>query len=133
MKPISLLAAFAFMLLMSSCSKETIVNEGDGKLALQFDAKLGSSDFSLNTAHVVGARSYEFSHFRYWVSNLMLVKSDGSEYAVPDAYYLLEETNPVAVQDGSYTYPARKRETVNLASIPMPLLWKPLSVNSSPA
>lgn len=119
MKPVSFFAAIALSLLISSCSKDTIVNVGDGKLSLQFDAKIGSADFSLNSAHTIGSRTYEFSHFRYWVSNLVLVKSDGSEYAVPDAYYLLEETNPVPVQDGSYTYPARKRETVSLSAVPM--------------
>jgi hypothetical protein len=37
---------------------------------------------------------------------------------VANSYYLIEETADIAIQDGQYTYTARKREDINLTSIP---------------
>ncbi|RZL48013.1 MAG: hypothetical protein EOP00_10320, partial [Pedobacter sp.] len=56
--------------------------------------------------------------FRYWVNNITLVNIKGEEFKVPNSYYLIEETAAVPVQDGAFTYPATKRETVNLSGIP---------------
>lgn len=118
MKKIIYMAAFAAVL-ASSCKKETVVSEHDGELTLSFDAKAGTSDFALNQDIAIGTRTYNFKSLRYWVSNVVLVKSDGTEYAVPESYYLLEETGPVTVQEGDYTYPAKKREDVVLRNIPL--------------
>lgn len=36
--------------------------------------------------------SVTFTAFRYWLSNVVLVRADGSEWAAPDSYFLLENT-----------------------------------------
>jgi hypothetical protein len=118
MKQIISLAAIT-ALLFTSCKKETIISEHDGEATLSFDAKTASSDFALNQNVTIGTRTYNFKNLRYWVSNLSFVKADGSEYSVPDSYFLIEETGAVTVQDGSYTYPAKKREQVTLKNIPV--------------
>ncbi len=118
MKKILLMAA-ASAILFSSCKKETIISEHEGEATISFDAKVGSADFALNQNTTIGTRTYNFKNLRYWVSNVSLVKADGSEVSIPDSYFLVEETNAVTVQDGAYTYPAKKREDVILKSIPV--------------
>lgn len=111
--------AFASGIIFSSCKKETVVNSTNGEMTITFDAKVGDQDFALNKNFTIDSRTYNFNHFRYWVSNVVLVKADGSEYAVPNSYYLMEETEAQAVQDGQFQYPARKREDVLLSNIPV--------------
>lgn len=118
MKKVLGIAALATAL-FTSCKKETIISEHNGEATIQFDAKVGAADFTLNQNTTIGGRTYNFKNLRYWVSNVVLVKSDGSEVAIPNSYYLLEETNAVTVQDGAYTYPAKKREDVLLKDIPV--------------
>jgi hypothetical protein len=107
-------------ILFTSCKKESteIVKDTPGKLDVKFDAIFGHQDFALNTDLTIGTKTFKFNKFRYWVSNVILVKTNGEEYNVPKSYYLLEETSAVAVQDGDYTYPANKRELVELSDIP---------------
>lgn len=111
------MAALA-VILVTSCKKDNNSTETNGDVTLNFDAKVGNADFVLNQNMAIGSRTYNFKGFRYWVSNIVLVKADGSEYALPSSYYLLEETNAVTVQDGSFTYPAKKREDIVLKGIP---------------
>jgi hypothetical protein len=117
MKKYFILAAIIAVAL-TSCKKETIVTEHDGEATVQFDAKVNNSDFVLNQNITIGARTYNFKNLRYWVSNVSLVQSNGTEVTVPNSYFLLEETNAVTVQDGAYTYPAGKRESVVVKNIP---------------
>jgi len=107
-------------LFFASCSKDEVVQtvESNGKTSISFDATVNGADLALNKDFTIGANTYNFSKFRYWVSNLVLVNSKGEEYKVPSSYYLIEETGAVAVQDGAFTYPATKREDVVLADIP---------------
>ncbi|MGE6219188.1 MbnP family protein [Nubsella zeaxanthinifaciens] len=107
--------------IFSSCDKkdETITETLDipGKVTVNFDAVFGTSDFALNTNFTSGTKTYNFDKFRYWVSNIVLIKANGEEVSVPKSCYLLEETSAVAVQEGAYTYPANKRESVELTNI----------------
>jgi hypothetical protein len=108
-------------LLFSSCAKDDdqIINlETEGKTTLTFDAAFGAQDFALNKEFTSGTKTLNFSKFRYWVSNVILVNSKGEEYKVPNSYYLIEETGALPVQDGAFTYPASKRESIDLKNIP---------------
>lgn len=106
--------------LFSSCDKDEtpLTDNTPGKVSLNFDAVFSNTDFALNTNFTAGTKTYNFNKFRYWVSNVVLVKANGEEYSVPKSYFLLEETAAVTVQDGAYTYPANKRELVELSDIP---------------
>lgn len=110
------------LVMIVSCSDDDPSSTGSngtaGKVAITFDAKVGSQDFALDTEYAINGHDYSFDHLRYWVSNVVLVKEDGTEVAVADSYYLLEETGEISVQDGSYIYPAKKREVVQLSDIP---------------
>lgn len=117
MKQIVILSSLV-ILSLTSCKKEETVVVAAGKTSINFDAKVGSADFALNQNFTINTDTFNFTQLRYWVSNIVLTKEDGSTYPAPDSYYLIEETNAVTVQEGSYTYPAKKREAVALANIP---------------
>ncbi|EHQ26441.1 hypothetical protein Mucpa_2311 [Mucilaginibacter paludis DSM 18603] len=106
-------------ILFAACTKNNDVQpvETAGKATITFDAVVGTSDFALNKDFTANGKTWNFTQLRYWVSNVVLVKASGEEYAVPNSYYLLEENN-AAETNSAYTYPANKREDVKLTDIP---------------
>ena len=120
MKKISILL-FIATVLFSACSKDTIKDTNDslnGKTVLTFDSKVGTKDFALNKDITINGATYNFTQLRYWISNVTLANTNGSAYQVPSSYFLLEENNAIAVQDGKFEYPATKREDVTISDIP---------------
>lgn len=112
---------FLATVLFISCDKNEeplAVAETEGTASVTFDAVFGTQDFALNKDFVSGTKTYNFNKFRYWVNNVTLVNAKGEEFKIPNSYYLIEETAAVPVQEGAFTYPATKRETVNLQGIP---------------
>ncbi|MBL3656012.1 MbnP family protein [Fulvivirga sediminis] len=120
---------FAFFL-MVSCSEddETIIKEVDkvikeevivngSKVTLTFNNVIGTEDFELNHNYTVGGINYNFKSLRYWVSNVGFKKTDGSVAQIPNSYYLIENTEDVAVQEGAYTYEGQKREDVTISDL----------------
>ena len=114
-----------FTLLFTSCEKENgvILPENEGKATVTFDAVFGNQDFAINKDFTSGTKTFNFSKFRYWVSNVSLINTKGEEVKVPNSYYLVEETgaiNLVGLNNDNATtiYPATKREDVVLKEIP---------------
>lgn len=107
--------------LFTSCEKTDnfTIAQTEGQATITFDAVFGAQDFALNKDFIVGTKTYNFNKFRYWVNNITLVNTKGEEIKIPNSYYLIEETAAVPVQDGAFTYPATKRETVELKGIPV--------------
>ncbi|SHG36664.1 MbnP family protein [Pedobacter caeni] len=113
-------------LLFTSCSKDkdpVNVVEAEGKTTLTFDAVFGNQDFALNKDFTVSGKTFNFNKFRYWISNVVLVSSNGTEFKVPGSYYLLEETGVINLKGvnndlPTTVYPATKREDVVLKDIP---------------
>lgn len=92
-----------------------------GELVITFDARVGNDDFALNKEFNVGNQTLKFSKLRYWVSNLILVNVKGTEYIVPDTYFLMEEVGDLNLSgtiNDKMTYPANKRETITLKNVP---------------
>ncbi|GHE47714.1 MbnP family protein [Sphingobacterium griseoflavum] len=135
MKKQNLFFAAIAALVFTSCEKTEIKEvekivyaDQAGFLSLTFDAKYGDSDFELNKKYpyqlINSSGTYdmefEFSRLRYWVSNVKLIDKDNKEHAIPESYYLVEETNEIAVQHlvGGEKYPATKREEVMIKDIP---------------
>ncbi len=119
----TLSALCASLIMFTSCSKENSDLEpvgGSGEASLVFDAKLGDNDFVLGQDVDFGGHRVNFSRFRYWVSNVVLVNSDGTEHKLENSYFLIEENAEIPVQGGSYNkvYPANKREEVKLSGLP---------------
>lgn len=86
MKKLLFLAAAAMALTFSACKKDKA-----GSLHLHFEHLWDTNPFALNTA--VTNSSGEVitpSKFRYYVSNIVLTKSDNSTFTVPESYYLVD-------------------------------------------
>ncbi len=110
------------IIFFTSCKKENTVSEiaeTPGQATLTFDSKVGNNNFSLNTSFIIGNRTYKLNKLRYWVSNVTFINTKGIEYKVPDSYFLIEETTAISIQDGDYTYPAKKREEIMIQNIPV--------------
>ena len=114
-------AAFIF----SSCDNNDDSTEvqpvENAKTTITFDARVGNADFALNKDFTIGTRTYNFSKLRYWISNVTLVDSKGAEYVIPNSYYLMEEVGDLNLSgtiSDKLTYPARKREAIDVEEIP---------------
>lgn len=115
-------AAILFTSCSNDKSEDSVVPQTTSGSKLTFDSKVGTTDFALNKDFTVGAKTYNFKKLRYWVSNISLVDIKGIEYKIPDSYYLIEEVGDLdltgTVNDKANIYPATKRESVELGSIP---------------
>lgn len=112
-------------LLFTSCSKDkdAITLQGEGKVTVTMDAVFGNQDFALNKDFTSSGITYNFSKFRYWLSNVVLVSATGQEIKVSGSYYLMEETGEIKLTGvnndlPTTIYPATKRESIVLKEIP---------------
>lgn len=91
--------AIALLIFISSCKKEdnndTVIIKGE--LAVLFDNIAGSSDLALNTGFykTAGGDSFNVTKLKYYVSNFVLTKIDGTIYAIPQdsSYFLIDESD----------------------------------------
>ena len=104
-KYISLLLLFHFL----SCKKDSalkgdlndpsinkpIDNSSYGSVTVSFTNKVGENDLVLNIGNYVNANgdSFTVSKFKYYVSNIVLKKSDGSTYVQKESYHLIDSKN----------------------------------------
>ena len=113
---------FAFLFLsaalaLSSCKKdpETVAEPAPdtGTLNIHFDSRRSlTEDFVVNKMYLnANQDSVSLSTFKYFISNVTLVREDGSTYAEPNSYHLIQAGNSSAkeqflihdVPAGNYT------------------------------
>lgn len=89
-------AAVATVFSLSACN-----NEGEdaqpavGTLNIEMEHVVGSKALALNATTYTNPTSSEqftLSRFNYYISNIKLRKADGTEYAQPESYYLVQES-----------------------------------------
>lgn len=78
---------------LTSCKKDDVATS-TGTVALEFENTVGADAMVLGTGNYKNALNQDFtiSTFKYYLSNLKLNKADGSSYAVPDSYYLIDQS-----------------------------------------
>lgn len=114
MKRISI-AIFSSVIFFAACKKEnTTPYNADvkGELSVEFDNIAGSVDLQLNTGSYSNAvgETFKVTKLKYYVSNFVLTKTDGTTYTIPQAesYFLIDESNPesrsavLQVPEGEY-------------------------------
>jgi hypothetical protein len=87
------------LVLLNACKNNDVNPEFNpaarGTLLLEFDNVVGTRDLELNNGTYRNAAGEEFrvSLLQYYVSNIRLRKTDGSEYVVPQdsSYFLVQE------------------------------------------
>jgi hypothetical protein len=110
--------ALIILVSLNSCSEdETTIPDVSGNTQINFDAKVGTADFALNTPFTIGNQSIQFERLRYWISDVKLVNAKNETYSVANSYFLMEETNEILVQE-KFTYTAKKREAIDLTAVP---------------
>ncbi len=97
LKNITLLATIMAFTLFSACKKEETIDLNErGTLALEFDNIISGQQLKLNDVTYKNAMGEDFtiSMFNYFVSNIKLIKADGSEYVVPQesSYFIVKES-----------------------------------------
>ncbi len=106
----------AAVLLLNACKNEVEPEfnpAARGAILLEFDNVVGTRDLELNRGTYRNAAGEDFSvsQLQYFVSNIRLKKSDGSEYVVPQdsSYFMVREHVPethlirLSVPQGDYT------------------------------
>ncbi|MDQ4140154.1 MAG: hypothetical protein M3142_06480 [Bacteroidota bacterium] len=83
-----------------------------GQVTLEFENVVGNAALSLDDQEYTNANGDQFkvSMFKYYISNIILKKADGTEYKQPESYYLVDESAPasklITIKDipaGEYT------------------------------
>ncbi len=95
-----LLLLFIPLVTMSfSCKKDTVPQYNatiKTPLSIEFDNIIGGSDLQLGTASYSNANNEQFkvTMLKYFVSNIVLTKTDGTKYTVPQdsCYFLIDES-----------------------------------------
>ena len=96
MKKLRFLTAIAALLVLvfTACHDHDEAEYAEkGSIEIEFDHKAGTDALIFGKYYVTDAGdSIQFSTFDYFVSNIVLVKEDGSEYIVPknDSYFLVK-------------------------------------------
>jgi hypothetical protein len=83
-------------MLLSSCSDkkaDPTASATVGTLTVDVENVVGPDPLTLNTRTYTSPAGEPFtvSNFRYYLSNFKLQRADGSEYAVPNSYFLVRE------------------------------------------
>jgi hypothetical protein len=83
--------------LLAGCTKEPSAPEPlVGKLAVNVENVVGPNPLVLDTRTYTSpaGEPYTVSIFNYYLSNFRLHRADGTEYAVPNSYFLIREGRP---------------------------------------
>lgn len=112
MKKLSFVLFLAAMVALSACKKDDPM-DGTGQFKIEFEHSFGADAFELNSANFYSTASAEqvkFTMLKYYVSNIVLTKSDGTTWVQPESYYLVDMENPASamltignVPAGDYT------------------------------
>lgn len=99
-KSLSIIAALAVS--FAACSKKddpvnpTPTTPTDtttvGTVGFEFEHKAGSADLVMTTGSYTNSsgESFTVTKFNYYITNIKMIKTDGSEYAEPESYHLLQ-------------------------------------------
>ncbi|WP_216689378.1 MbnP family protein [Hymenobacter siberiensis] len=99
MKRFSISALFCTLTLatlaLAGCKKDEVV-AAPPTVSLEFEQTVGADLLVLDTKTytTLAGDQFRISIFRQYISNIVFTKTDGSTYAVPDSYYLLDAAKP---------------------------------------
>jgi len=102
MKKISFILILAIAIVTTSCKTEEVITPANetGTVELSFEHKAGTADLELNSTSYVNeaGESFTVSKFHYYISNIQLIKEDGSYFTYPkdSSYFLIKEDVPAS-------------------------------------
>jgi hypothetical protein len=97
----SILSLTAILLFgATSCNKNK--DKATGELEIAFEHVWGMNEdvFSLNTdyVHPMNNEALNFSTIKYYVSNIILTKEDGTQWKDSNSYYLIDLSKPASLK-----------------------------------
>lgn len=110
-----LFALVSIAVIFTNCKKDEPAVTGFGSLSFEFDNRAGAAGLVLgNDYKNANGDSMRFSQFDYFISNFVLVKSDGTEYIVPknDSYFLCKHSDAATREITINNVPAGDYEEV---------------------
>jgi hypothetical protein len=80
----------------TSCDKNKKKATGELEIAFEHVWGMDETAFSLNTdyVHPMNSEALNFSTFKYYVSNIILTKEDGTQWKDSNSYYLIDLSKP---------------------------------------
>jgi hypothetical protein len=98
MKNITSLLSLAVLILIGSSACDKNKQKTTGELEIEFEHVWGMDEtaFSLDTdyIHPMNSEALNFSTFKYYVSNIILTKEDGTQWKDSNSYYLIDLSKP---------------------------------------
>jgi hypothetical protein len=89
-----IITAFLSILMISSCKEDEETQLQQGKVTIEFDHVFGSTEaaFAVNKelTHPMLGEKMTFTQCRYYVSNVRLKAKDGSWFAMPESYFIVD-------------------------------------------
>jgi hypothetical protein len=104
--------AAASLSIFNSCKKDdpVIVPEHKGNVAVEFQNYVGSQPLNMSAAGYpyVNANNdaFKVSMYKYYVSNIKFINSNGTEYAEPESYHLINAGLPSSLSFNISNVPA---------------------------
>lgn len=87
-----ILITISFLFTYASCKKQLEANNGNGRINIIFENRMGDQPLIMHSGHYKNAIGEDLtvSLFNYYISNIELLRSNGSVYTVPrDSSYFL--------------------------------------------
>ncbi len=96
-----ILILITFTSFVTSCKKDPDPEptpDTVGQVNLEFEHVVGSEALALNPQQYTNANGDQFqvTTFKYYISNIVLTKADGTIYKQPESYYLVDEDQPAS-------------------------------------
>ncbi len=91
------LILFTSVSLFTACKKDPETEAiTTGQVNLEFEHLVGNEALVLNPQQYTNANGDQFqiTTFKYYISNIVLTKADGTTYKQPESYYLVDEDRP---------------------------------------
>jgi hypothetical protein len=90
--------------ILNACKKEELAPNADtslpGTLNVEFVNKVDTQDLDItgNTSYFNSlGEEYSVNRFKYYLSNIRLIKPDSSRYYLPETYWLMDAENPLSL------------------------------------
>lgn len=89
----------ASLALFSGCKKDGDSLATTSQVNFTVENMAGAQDLALNStvACTAAGETFTVSTFEYYLSNIKFTKSDGTVYAAPDTYYLVNQAKPTSL------------------------------------
>jgi hypothetical protein len=107
--------AAASLSMFSGCKKDDepvppVVETGKGTVTLKFENYVGSQPLVLATADYPYSNAngdvFKVSLYKYYVTNIRWVNANGTEYAEPESYHLINASNSASLTFNTENVPA---------------------------